>query len=390
MDQRTLPAVFMRGGTSKGLFFKESDLPGDPAARDRFFVAALGSPDEYGRQLDGMGGGVSSLSKVMVVARSTRPGADVDYTFGQVAVDAPYVDYKANCGNLSSAVGAFAVDEGLVDVAAGASEALVRMYNTNTRKVVHCHVPLAGGKARVEGDFSIDGVPGSGARIRLDFLDPGGSACRALLPTGRPVDLLDAGPGGRIEASIVDATNPVAFVRAEALGLTALETAEQLRRDSAVLERLEHIRRAAAVQAGLARSPEDAARNWRSSPKIAVVAAPADARLTTGRVVAADEVDLSVRMISMGVPHGAVPLTGAMCVAAAARIEGTIVHAVARRRGAEQGDVVRVGHASGVLPVSAVVRRGEGAWIAETASVFRTARRLMSGLVYVPASGDAP
>lgn len=385
MDQTTVPAVFMRGGTSKGLFFKEADLPARPAERDRILLAALGSPDAYGRQLDGMGGGISSLSKAMIVGPSSRPGVDVDYTFGQVAVDLPRVDYKANCGNLSSAVGAFAVDEGLLPLPADTGTVLVRMYNTNTRKVVHCHVPLSGRKARVCGGLSIDGVTGTGAAIRLDFLDPGGSACRSLLPTGRPIDLLDAGEAGQIEVTIVDATNPVAFVNAGSVGLTATETAEQLRRDGRLLQRLERIRRAAAVLSGLATSLEDAAENWQSSPKIAVVAAPSDVRLPDGRALAATEVDLNVRMISMGLPHGAVPLTGAMCVAAAALIEGSLANAVARRRPSGSNDLVRVGHASGVLPVAASVRIAGGVFVAETASVFRTARRLMSGLVYVPA-----
>ena len=267
---------------------------------------------------------------------------------------------------------------------------LVRMYNTNTRKVVHCHVPLSGSKARVRGDFSIDGVAGTGAAIRLDFLDPGGSACRSLLPTGRPIDLLDAGDAGHVEVTIVDATNPVVFLNAAALGLTATETAEQLRRDAQVLQRLERIRLAAAVLSGLASSPEDAAQNWNSSPKIAVVAAPSEACLPDGRILAADRVDVNVRMISMGVPHGAVPLTGAMCVAAAALVEGSLVNAGARRRSREGGDLVRVGHASGVLPVAASVRRERSTFVAETASVFRTARRLMSGLVHVPAPSPSP
>lgn len=381
MEQQTYPAVFMRGGTSKGLFFRAEHLPADPVERDDVFCAAMGSPDSYGRQLNGMGGGVSSLSKVMVVARSQRPGIDVDYTFGQVAVGAPHVDWKSNCGNLSSAVGPFAVDEGLVRVE-DSENAILRMFNTNTRKTVLCRFPVRGGRAAVAGDLAIDGVSGTGAAIRLDFLDPGGAVTRALLPTGNPVDALDVEGLGTVEVSIVDATNPVAFVRAAALGLAGTELPDRLRETPDLLARLEAIRTAAAVRAGLAEDVGEAGRNWQSSPKIALVSRPADAKLLSGRLLEASACDVQIRMISMGLPHGAVPLTGAMCVAAAARVEGTIVHEASRR---VEGDTLRVGHASGALPVAAKITRNvDGGYVAESASVFRTARRLMSGSVYAP------
>src|SRR5204863_3832338 len=217
MTQRKIPAVYMRGGTSRCLVFHDKDLPRSGPARDRILLSALGSPDPYGRQLDGLGGGISSLSKACIIGPPSHPGADVDYTFAQVDVKNPVVDYQGNCGNCSSAVGPFAIDERLVPGVAG--ETRVRIHNTNTRKLIVAHVPVKDGEAAVEGDFELAGVPGRGARIALDFLDPGGAGSGRLLPTGNPRDVVDG-----IEASLVDATNPVVFVRAKDLGLAGIET----------------------------------------------------------------------------------------------------------------------------------------------------------------------
>ena len=372
-------AVFVRGGTSRALVFHARDLPAREAW-DPIFLAALGSPDPHGRQLDGLGGGISSLSKVAVVGPPTRVDADVDYTFGQVEVTRPVVDYRGNCGNISSAIGPFAIDEGLV--AAREPETTVRIHNTNTRKLIHARVPVTGGAAAVRGDFVLDGVAGTGARIALDFLDPGGAVTGRLLPTGEPREAL-AVPGlPALTASLVDATNPMVFVRAKDLGLEGTEAPEDLDARPGLAERLEAIRAAAAVRMGLARTPEEATRTSAAVPKVALVAPPAAYRTLAGATVEPDAVDLVARVVSMGKLHRAFALTGAMCLAVAARIPGTVVQEAAAPEGAT-GDL-RIGHPSGVLPVAARVERAaDGAVLARSVTVYRTARRLMEGAVLV-------
>ena len=381
MTQRRIRAVFVRGGTSRALVFHHGDLPGDRAAWDPVFLGALGSPDPNGRQLDGLGGGVSSLSKVAVVGPPSRPDADVDYTFGQVEVSRPSVDYRGNCGNISSAIGPFAIDEALVP--ARDPVTVVRIHNTNTRKLIHARVPVEGGAAAVRGNFALDGVPGTGARIALDFLDPGGAVTGQLLPTGRPLDTLSVPDVGTIPASLVDATNPMVFVRAKDLGLEGAERPEDLDARRGLPERLEAIRVAAAIRMGLARTPEDAARTSAAVPKIAVVAPPTGYRVLSGGAVEPHAVDLVARIVSMGKVHRAFALTGAMCLAVAARIPGTIPQEAAALADAS-GDV-RIGHPSGILPVAAAVARAaDGVPVAQTVTVYRTARRLMEGFVLVP------
>ncbi|GGG31663.1 putative methylaconitate Delta-isomerase PrpF [Caldovatus sediminis] len=375
-NQRFIPAVFMRGGTSKGVFFHARDLPAERAAQERIFLGVLGSPDPYGRQLDGMGGGISSLSKAVIIGPPTHPEADLDYTFAQVAVDRPAVDWAGNCGNLSSAVGPFAVDEGLVR-APRQGEALVRIHQTNTRKLIHARFPVRDGRAEVRGDFAIAGVPGTGARVRLDFLAPGGAASGALLPTGRVLDAL-VDEGRRYRASLVDASTPVVFVEAEALGLTGAETPEEIEARPGVMARLDRLRRVGAVAMGLAASPEKAGLGV---PKVAMVAAPAAYRTIGGETIGAEAYDIAVRAVSMERLHRAVPLTAALCLGVACRIEGTLPNLLARR-GAGAAEEVRIGNPSGVLAAGAEVRRGaDGAWVAESALMFRTARRLMQGEV---------
>ena len=369
MPQRAIPAVFMRGGTSKGLFFHRHDLPADPAEWEPIFLAAIGSPDPYGRQLDGMGGGLSSLSKVMVVAPSSRPGIDAEYTFGQVAVGEALVDYGANCGNLTSAIGPFAVDEGLVEAEDG--EATLRLYNTNTDKVIESRFGVRDGRALAEGEQAIPGVAGRGAPIRLSFLDPGGAATGRLLPTGNVVDRLELEGFDAIETSIVDATTPVAFVRAADLGLAGAEMPDELEASPGLLARLEAIRQAAARAAGLPAG-------GRSVPKVGIVAPPQEGRTLAGERLAAEAMQLTTRIMSMGRPHRALPLTGALCTAVAAAIEGTLA-AEARVGG---GDLV-VAQPSGLMRLSAEVER-QPDWRAVRAQVLRTARRLMEGRVLVP------
>jgi 2-methylaconitate cis-trans-isomerase PrpF len=363
MTQRKIPAVFMRGGTSRAPFFHLKDLPGPGPERDAIILAALGSPDPYGRQLDGLGGGISSLSKACIVGPPTHPDADVDYTFAQVEISTARVDYRGNCGNCSSAVGPFAIDEGLVTPAEG--ETVVRIHNTNTNKIIVAHVPTRGGEAEVQGDFVLPGVPGSGARIALDFVDPGGAVTGKLLPTGRPRDII-AGA----EASLVDATNPVVFVRAKDVGLAGTETPAEIDGDKDLGRRLEEIRVAAGEAMGVTGSA--------AVPKVTMVAPPAAFVALDGVKYDAASSDVLGRVISMGNCHRAFALTVAMCLAVAARVPGTVVHEVTGP-GANGSDI-RLGHPSGVLPIDAKVAAGH----AERVTVYRTARRLMEGFVRVP------
>ena len=382
MPQLRVPAVYLRGGTSRGLFFRREHLPSDKADWDAVFLAALGSPDPNARQLDGLGGGISSLSKVVVVEPSSRDDADIDYIFGQVAVDRPLVEYGNNCGNLTSAVGPFALDEGLIT--ASGETASIRLFNRNTAKLVIATVPLDGAEAAVEGDLEIQGVSGRGAAIRLEFVDPGGAVSGSLLPTSALRDTLDVDGLGQVDVSIVDATAAVAFVRAEAVGLCGDESPQQLEANLDAMAALEEIRRCAAVHMGLAQSTEDAGRSL-NRPFIALVAPPRDAPTLAGEVMPAANIDLLARALSMGRPHRALPLTAALCLAAAARIEGTLVHDLARPP-ANPNDDLRIGHPSGALPVAARVRRDGERWIVDGVVVYRTARRLMEGSVLLPRS----
>ena len=388
MNQLRLRAVFMRGGTSKAVMFRAADLPAERELWAPIFLGAIGSPDPNGRQLDGMGGGISSLSKICVVGPPTRAEADVDYTFAQVSVKEALVDYSGNCGNMSSAVGPFAIDERLVAVVEGAGQATVRIHNTNTRKVIVARFPLDDGRAAVDGEFVLPGVAGTGAPVRLDFLEPGGAGTGKLLPTGNAADTLEVdGPRG-IEVSMVDAANPCVFVPADALDASGVEMPDELEADGALLSRLEAMRIAASLRMGIARTAAEAAR-IPSIPKVAMVAPARPSRTLAGERLAAEDADVTVRMISIGQPHRAVPLTGAMCLAVASRIEGSVVNRLVRPS-ASPGDPVRIAQPSGLTVVSATVKRrrdrGCDEWFAESATVYRTARRLMEGWVFVRAS----
>lgn len=375
MDQAFIPAVFMRGGSSKGVFFHAKDLPADRAKQEAIFLAVLGSPDPYQRQLDGMGGGISSLSKAVIIGPPTHPEADVDYGFAQVAVDRPLVDWSSNCGNLSSAVGPFAVDERLVRASDG--EALIRIHQVNTRRIIHARVPVRGGRAAVAGDFAMAGVAGTGARIRLDFLAPGGGATGALLPTGNATDALEHA-GRRYRATLIDAANACVFLDARDIGLNGTESPEAIEADPARMALLDALRRIAAVRMGIARAPQEAPL---AIPKVAAVAAPAVYRALDGAEYAAGTHDIAVRMISMERAHRAVPLTGGMALGVACRIEGSLPHALATP---SAHDEVSLANPSGLLSVGAEVSRRETGWFADSAVVFRTARRLMQGAVAVP------
>lgn len=376
MTQRWIPAVFIRGGTSKGLFFHDRDLPVAPAERDAVFLASIGAPDPYGRQLNGMGGGVSSLSKVMIVKGSTRADADVEYTFGQVAIDQPVVDYAANCGNLSSAVGPFAIDEGLVERPDGPVE--LRLYNTNTDKIIVSRFNVSNGTAETLGDCELPGVAGTGAPVELQFLEPGGSRTGRLLPTDQVTDHVPGESDSAITVSLVDASNPLVIVGAQDLGLSGVELPEEIEARTEVMTQLDQIRRFAGVAMGLGERPEDVAL---SVPKVAVVSAPQDYCRIDGAHVSAADYDLGVRMVSMQQIHRAITGTGALGLAVAANIEGTLAHRVCTAPGPGE---LRLGTASGVLSVSADVTAGSDGPTAHSASLFRTARALMRGSVAVP------
>ncbi|MGZ5092916.1 MAG: PrpF domain-containing protein [Burkholderiales bacterium] len=382
MKQIKIPAVFMRGGTSNAIVFNANDLPREKALWDEIFLAAIGSPDPYGRQLDGMGGGISSLSKVCIVGPSTRADADIDYTFAQVSVKEAKVDYSGNCGNMSSAVGPYAVDEGLVKTSG--KDALVRVHNTNTRKIIWSRFSLDEALAAVDGDLAIPGVSGTGAPVRLEFREPGGATTGKLLPTGKVAELLDVPGHGQFNVSMVDAANACCFIRADALGITGTEMPDALDSNTALLERLQAIRIAASVAMGIASTPDEA-KAKRVVPFIGFASGPQDASTLTGEKIGASSVDLTGRMISNGQPHRALPLTASLCMAVAARLEGSVVNAVTRRS-SDPDAAIRIAMPSGVLTVAASVRRNGTEWHAEQGAFFRTQRRLFDGYVYVRAS----
>ncbi len=369
-----IKAAFYRGGTSKAVVFNGKDLPEDRSLRDKIFLHVLGSPDAYGRQLDGMGGGISSLSKVVIVEPSERTDADVDYTFIQIAVDEPVADYGSACGNMSSAVGPFAVEEGLVETTDGITQ--VRIYNTNTNQIYVSEFEVENGLAVEVGDFEIPGVSQTGARIKLDFLEPGGSRTGKLLPANAPINRIDVPDIGHIDISMVDAANPVAFVRARDLGLTGGENPIELDANNDLADRMEKIRRQAAVAMGMAKSTSAASL---SNPKIAIVAPAQNFQALDGRKYDASSHDLCIRIVSMGKFHRAITLTGAMCVAVAARIEGTLVNAACN-----SDATLRIGTPSGVLPVAANVILDDQGPRAVSATTFRTQRRIMEGKVLLP------
>jgi 2-methylaconitate cis-trans-isomerase PrpF len=380
MPQKKLPAVFMRGGTSKAVVFHARDLPASRAEWDPIFLSVIGSPDPSMRQLDGMGGGVSSLSKVCVIGPPTHPDADVDYTFAQVLIDKARVDYNSNCGNMSSAIGPFAVDEGLV-AKPHDGEAIVRIHNTNTKKIIVSRFGMDGDEAAVVGDMALDGVAGTGAPIRLEFMEPGGAKTGKLLPTAKAADMLDVTGVGRVPVSMIDAANPCVFVPAEAIGATATERPTEIEGNPQLMSKLEVIRRAASVAMGIAPDLDKA--GSLSVPFIAFVAPPVAMTVLSGRKLAPADMDIAVRMMSNGQAHRATPLTGALCLAVATRVPGSIPNEMARRL-AEGASQIRIGHASGVIVVDARISpaKAGGQPHAEYAAVYRTARRLFDGRVH--------
>jgi 2-methylaconitate cis-trans-isomerase PrpF len=382
MRQFKLPAVFMRGGTSNAVVFHAKDLPRDRAQWDEIFLAAIGSPDPYGRQLDGMGGGVSSVSKVCVVGPPTRADADIDYTFAQVQVKKAEVDYSANCGNMSSAMGPFAVDEGLFKVSG--REAVVRIHNTNTKKIIQARFNMDDDLSEVDGDLTIPGVSGTGSPVRLEFLQPGGATTGKLLPTGNVTDVLDVPGVGKLTVSMVDAANATVFVRAADIGLKGTEMPDALESNADIMKKLGAIRLVASVAMGISKNAEEAAKKM-TVPFVGFVSEAQDATLLTGDSLQAGDIDLTARMLSSGQPHRALPLTVSLCTAVAARVEGSVVHQ-ATRATSDRNAPIRIAMPSGILTVAADVHNRNGQWHAEQGAFYRTQRRLFEGYVYVRAS----
>ena len=382
MKQLKIPAVFMRGGTSNAVVFNAKDLPVDRAQWDEIFLAAIGSPDPYGRQLDGMGGGISSLSKVCVVGPPSREDADIDYTFAQVQVKEAKVDYGANCGNMSSAMGPFAVDEGLVKVSG--PDALVRVHNTNTKKIIWSKFPLDDGQAAVDGDLAIPGVAGTGAPVKLEFREPGGATTGKLLPTGNVADTLDVPGYGKFRVSMVDAANACVFARAADLGIKGTELPDEIDANPELLKKLAAIRVAASVAMGVTKNAGDAATRA-SVPFVGFVSQPQDSKTLTGETIKGAQVDLTGRMMSNGQPHRALPLTASLCMAVAARLPGSVVHEATRLTDNPNAEI-RIAMPSGVLTVAASVRKLEGQWHAEQGAFYRTQRRMFEGQVLLRAS----
>lgn len=386
--QLRIPAVYMRGGTSKGVFFVASDLPSDPAERDRILLRTIGSPDPYGKQIDGMGAATSSTSKIVILAPSKRPDSDVDYLFGQVAIDRALIDWSGNCGNLTAAVGPFAVSQGWVEFAPDGI-ARVRIWQQNVSKRIVAHVPVRGGEVVEVGDFVLDGVTFPSAEIRIEFIEPGGmgeegDAAAAMFPTGRTRETLDIPGVGAVEATMITAGNPTVFVDARAVGLAGNELQSRVDTDPALLGRCEAIRAHAAVAMGLASSVEEASTKRLHTPKIVWVSAPQAYTASSGKAVGPSDIDLTLRMLSMGKMHHAITGTGAIATAVASAIDGTVVSAARR----PDADPLRttLGHPSGTLAVGAEVGREGGEWKVARAVMSRSARRLMEGWVRVPAA----
>ncbi|SEF27939.1 2-methylaconitate cis-trans isomerase PrpF [Variovorax sp. NFACC27] len=387
-SQISVRATYMRGGTSKGVFFNLVDLPEvarrPGSARDALVLRVTGSPDPYGKQIDGMGGATSSTSKVVIVGPSTREDCDVDYLFGAVAIETPVVDWSGNCGNLTAAVGSFAIERGLVD-APKDGIATVRIWQANIQKKIVAHVPMHAGAVAEIGDFELDGVAFPAAEIKLEFLEPGADEDGeggAMFPTGRKIDTVHVPGVGAVEATLINAGNPTIFVDAATLGLTGSELQPEVNVDAAMLARCEAVRAHATVAMGLAATAAEATEKRPHTPKLAFVAPPAAYASSSGKQVQATDMDLCARIFSMGKLHHAMTGTGAVAIAVAAAVPGTLV---ARLLGDGRHDEIRFGHPSGTLTVGADASESDGTWTVKKAIMSRSARRIMDGEVFVPA-----
>ena len=378
MNSIKIPATYMRGGTSKGVFFNAADLPPAGAARDAVLLRVMGSPDPDGKQIDGMGNASSSTSKAVILSKSTRPDHDVDYLFGQVSIDKPFVDWSGNCGNLSSAVGAFASSGGLVDAPAD-GVCTVRIWQANIGKTIVAHIPMHDGQVLEAGDFELDGVTFPSAEIVLEFMNPapeGGS----MFPTGNVVDVLDVPNVGRFDATLINAGIPTIFVNAADVGYTGTELQDDINNDAQALAKFELIRAYGAVKMGLMADISEA-ETRQHTPKVAFVAPPVDYISSSGKAVKAAEIDLLVRALSMGQLHHAMMGTAAVAVGTAAAVTGTLVNLAA---GGGAHEAVRFGHPSGTLRVGAQAELVNGEWTVTKAVMSRSARVLMEGWVRVP------
>ncbi|MCF5714473.1 MULTISPECIES: 2-methylaconitate cis-trans isomerase PrpF [Pseudomonas syringae group] len=391
--QIRIPATYMRGGTSKGVFFRLADLPQDAQtpgpARDALLLRVIGSPDPYEKQIDGMGGATSSTSKTVIVSHSRKPDHDVDYLFGQVSIDQPFIDWSGNCGNLSAAVGSFAIASGLVDLGRVPQDgiAVVRIWQANISKTIIAHVPISKGEVQETGDFELDGVTFPAAEVQLEFLDPAADeegAGGAMFPTGNLVDDLQVPGVGTLKATLINAGIPTIFVNAADIGYTGIELQGDINGDPLALARLETIRAYGALRMGLIRTLDEAGTR-QHTPKVAFVAAPADYVSSSGKPVAARDIDLLVRAVSMGKLHHAMMGTAAVAIGTAAAIPGTLVNLAA---GGEARDAVRFGHPSGTLRVGAQAQQVGSEWKVTKAIMSRSARTLMEGWVRVPPAGE--
>ncbi|WP_348700064.1 2-methylaconitate cis-trans isomerase PrpF [Duganella fentianensis] len=389
LPQIKVPATYIRGGTSKGVFFRLQDLPPAAqqpgAARDALLLRVIGSPDPYGKQIDGMGGATSSTSKTVILAKSSKADHDVDYLFGQVSIDKAFVDWSGNCGNLSAAVGAFAISGGLVDAARVPRDgvAVVRIWQANISKTIIAHVPMTNGEVQETGDFELDGVTFPAAEVQLEFMDPAAEeegAGGSMFPTGQLVDDLEVPGVGTFKATMINAGIPTIFVNADAIGYTGTELQDAINGDAKALAMFETIRAYGAVRMGLISDVSEAAKR-QHTPKIAFVAPPKDYVSSSGKAVAANDIDLLVRALSMGKLHHAMMGTAAVAIGTAAAIPGTLVNLAA---GGKALPAVRFGHPSGTLRVGAEAQLKDGEWSVTKAVMSRSARVLMEGWVRVP------
>ena len=390
LNQIKVPATYIRGGTSKGVFFKLTDLPESAQvageARDKLLMRIIGSPDPYSKQIDGMGGATSSTSKTVILSKSTHPDHDVDYLFGQVSIDTAFVDWSGNCGNLSAAVGSFAISSGLVDATRIPENGTctVRIWQANIGKTIIAHVPITNGQVQETGDFELDGVTFPAAEVQLEFLDPAdegeGDGGGAMFPTGNLVDDLEVPNIGTFKATLINAGIPTIFINAADIGYTGTELQDAINNDTAALEKFETIRAYGAVKMGLIKDISEAAKR-QHTPKVAFVAPPTDYVSSSGKAVNATDIDLLVRALSMGKLHHAMMGTAAVAIGTAAAVTGTLVNIAA---GGGEKSAVRFGHPSGTLRVGAEAKLADGQWTVTKAIMSRSARTLMSGWVHVP------
>ena len=377
MSQNWIKATYYRGGTSKGVFFQKKDLPTqDEKELNKIFLKVIGSPDPNGRQLNGMGGGVSSVSKCVIISPSERDDADVDYNFIQIAVDQPIAEWNNNCGNLSGAVGPYAIQEGIIKPKEGENK--IRIYQVNTDKIIHSTFNVKDGKPEIEGDYTIAGVYGESSKVRLDYLEPGGSGTGKLLPTGNVIDEIEIDGFGKIKVSVVDAATPLIYIQAEDLGLKGTESPDELDGNVEKMEIIQKIRRKCAFMTGLSKSEHEAPMN---TPRIGIVTSPKDYISLDKSNIKGDDQDITARMFSMGKTHKAIMGTAGVNIGVAAAIEGTIPNLI-KRKGSNPLEL-RAGNPSGVMTAGAVIEQVDGKPHAKSAIMYRTFRPLMRGEVLV-------